>query len=256
MRRPASKPKKRRRDYAALKTKRGEMVPAVRAGNEAGCNRNWVAGDGRLDGCIGSACMAWRWGEAQGRTRPPIDRKFCILPPKDGRKWLLDDDGDGTTVDDYLSYLKAPRPRIPAMVVRPRSESGRSAPARLLRPLRQAGMGGVTMPRRLTLPRRPPKAPPIIACGCGRCIPVTEAVAVSLYWRHAGVDITRMRRQPGKAQKMKTPADLKAARLRLGLSPKDAADLIGWPRDGDIDQRTGQGQCRLAGLCGRAGRPD
>lgn len=37
------------------------------------------------------------------------------------------------------------------------------------------------MPRRLTLPRRAAKAPPIIACGCGRCIPVTEAVAVSLY---------------------------------------------------------------------------
>lgn len=89
---------------------REKWCPLVRAGNEAGCNRNWVAGDGRLDGCIGSACMAWRWGEAQGRTRPPIDRKFCILPPKDGRKWLLDDDGDGTTVDDYLSYLQGAAP--------------------------------------------------------------------------------------------------------------------------------------------------
>lgn len=35
---------------------------------------------------------------------------------------------------------------------------------------------------------------------------------------------------------MKTPADLKAARLRLGLSHREAASLIGWPPDGDISQ--------------------
>jgi len=35
---------------------------------------------------------------------------------------------------------------------------------------------------------------------------------------------------------MRTPADLKAARLRLGLSHREAAQLIGWPPEGDVSQ--------------------
>lgn len=37
------------------------------------------------------------------------------------------------------------------------------------------------MPKRLTLPRRPAKAPPMIVCGCGLTVPVIECVAVSLF---------------------------------------------------------------------------
>lgn len=38
-----------------------KWCPMVRAGNEAGCNRNESDASGRLDRCIASECMMWQW---------------------------------------------------------------------------------------------------------------------------------------------------------------------------------------------------